>query len=224
MTHGSTKRADLISHAISPSARDYLERVFQCTTFSHLMRLGEYNEDGSPNVFDENVRETPGEDTRLDQEIGGYILAVKENREPYDPAEHEFIVEPMNDGRHELFTRGTATADEWESLGVVDSRDPTATVRENLFNQLVAPRVDSQTYYPDKQQAAEPAAIRLENKVVEAWQDDNGDIQIRVIDNADCLITRMTVSGGGVERLWHPGPSGDDDSPQEVTLQRAAWP
>lgn len=63
-----------------------------------------------------------------------------------------------------------------------------------------------------------------ESKYIEAWQDKNGDIQIRVIDNADALITRITLSGGGVERLWHPGTGGDEDDVQEIGLVPEPWP
>lgn len=221
-----------LTHAISPDARDYLERVFVCTTFVHLMRLGEFHEDGGPNVFDENVEHCPGDDVRLDQEIGSYILAVKENREPYDPAEHEFNVSSVS-GKHELFIRGVATADEWESLGNVDSNDPGVAVYENLFNELIAPREDTRTYYPEKAVAIRPVdkihfpSVRKgahEDKYVEVWQDENGTIQIRLTDNADGLITRITIGSGGVDRLWHPGTGGDDDDVQEVFLKAEPWP
>lgn len=67
----------------------------------------------------------------------------------------------------------------------------------------------------------EPTTIHFpaegsDGKNVEVWQDADGDIQVRVIDNVDCLVTRVRVSGAGVERAWHPGPGGDDDTPEEV--------
>jgi len=58
---------------------------------------------------------------------------------------------------------------------------------------------------------------------VETWRDENGDVQIRITNNEDCLITRLTISGGGVERVWHPGTDGDDDNPEIILKRRKRW-
>lgn len=230
-----------ISHALSKDARDYLTKVFECTTFQHLMALSAPAGDTGLNVFDENVREHPGGGTRFDQEIGGYILAVQENREPYDPEDHEFDVESSDSG-YVLLVCGICTGGEWESLGPVDDESPSQAVRERMFNQSIAPHEDTQTYYPQEgvrlPQEIVAATIRPIDKIhfpscrkhvpgdkhVEVWQDKLGTIQIRLIDNADGLITRITISGGGVERLWHPGTDGDEDDVQEVFLKLGPWP
>jgi hypothetical protein len=43
-------------------------------------------------------------------------------------------------------------------------------------------------------------------KYVHVWKDRAGNVQIRVIDNEDCLVSRVRVSGAGVERVWYPEP------------------
>lgn len=58
----------------------------------------------------------------------------------------------------------------------------------------------------------DPNEVIDNSKFVETWQDEDGNIQIRVIDNQDALTTRITISGAGVEMLWHPGDSDDDHS------------
>ena len=62
-------RRNHISHALSWEARKYLAKVFECTTFEHLMKLGEPQGVGAPNVFEENMRENPEDETYLDEEI-----------------------------------------------------------------------------------------------------------------------------------------------------------
>lgn len=141
-----------ISHALSPGARDYLAKAFDCTTFQHLMKLSEPESDTGLNVFEENVRECPDDDTSYDEEIADYITAVKEHREPYDPAEHEIEVHvAVEDGGWEVWICGPGTGGEWDHIYLADGEKPDEAECESLFNQMVTPRSDTQTYYPEKE-------------------------------------------------------------------------
>lgn len=133
---------DNISHALSPEARDYLAKVFNCTTHAHLLTLGEPSLDTMLNVFDENVKLHQGKDDSFynDEEIASYINAVDEGREPYDPALHEFDVRKSNDDTWEMWVSGVATGDEWERLDSGLREKPGTQSCYYMFNQLVEPR------------------------------------------------------------------------------------
>lgn len=138
-------KGSAISHALSPEARDYLKKTFDCTTHDHLMKLGC---DGN-NVFEENLASAgPNDDFYLDREISEYIKAVKEDREPYDPASHEFEVDKNDDGTWAIWFRGPATADEWEELWLsMEYEKPSEEMCFRLFNETVEPRQVVKTNY-----------------------------------------------------------------------------
>ena len=132
---------DDISKALSHQARKYLEKVFCCTTHSHLMKLAAIESDTGLNVFEENIKFKEDSEIEyiIDEEIAEYVKAVKEGREPYDPGEHEFDVRTEGE-RHEIWVRGVATADEWELLAMAGDPRPDKSECYLLFNQLVGSR------------------------------------------------------------------------------------
>lgn len=126
-----------ITRALSDLARKYLADVFECTTREHLIALGK---DDGLNVFEENLanHQDGNDHFHLDEEIAEYLKAVRDGREPWDPAEHEFDFVKTGSG-WEIQICGPATGGEQESIYVKDPK-PSLSEAYYLFNQFVRPR------------------------------------------------------------------------------------